>query len=76
MAPKIRPGDREPTSYFQMERARRQLDEPAGNEPGDIPPLPASSPWHHDPVPAEPTVDRTEDGDTVGIPIDQLNRGD
>jgi hypothetical protein len=54
-------GSREATTYFQLERARRQLDEPSENEPGDIPPLPASSPWHHDPCGDEPLIDRSED---------------
>jgi hypothetical protein len=60
-APKTRAGDREPVSYFEMERRRRQLDEPAGNEPSDIPKLPADSPWASDPVGPEPLIDRTED---------------
>jgi hypothetical protein len=48
-----------------MERRRRQLDEPGGNEPGDIPKLPADSPWASDPVGPEPLIDRTEDADFI-----------
>ena len=73
---KIRPGDREPVSYFEMERRRRQLDEPAENVPGDIPKLPPSSPWAADPVGPEPPIDRREDGDIVGYPIDQHDGGE
>jgi hypothetical protein len=61
MPPKTRAGDREPTSYFQLERRRRQLDEPGENEPGDFPALPETSPWSRDPVPDEPTINREED---------------
>jgi hypothetical protein len=67
---KTRPGDREPVSYFEMERRRRQLDEPAENEPGDVPALPETSPWHSDPVGKEPTVDRSCDGDVTGYAVD------
>jgi hypothetical protein len=70
-APKTRPGDREPVSYFEMERRRRQLDEPAENEPGDVPALPPTSPWHHDPVGKEPPIDRSCDGASLGYAVDQ-----
>jgi hypothetical protein len=60
---KQKPGDQtqEPTSYFLLERRRRQLDEDKGSITDDYPQLPASSPWSRDPVPAEPLIDRTED---------------
>jgi hypothetical protein len=68
----LRPGDREPVTYFELER--RKTADP--NEPpsGAIPPLPSSSPWARDPVPDEPTIDRSEDGDgdTMGVDINQL----
>jgi hypothetical protein len=61
----LRPGDREPVTYFELER--RKIADP--NEPPSdtIPPLPPSSPWASDPVGPEPTIDRTEDGDTINI---------
>ena len=40
----------------------------------EIPPLPPSSPWASDPVPDEPLIDRSDDGDEMGVEIDQLNR--
>jgi hypothetical protein len=77
-APKTRPGDREPVTYFELQRRRDATPEPgeaAGDDISKLPPLPASSPWSGNQLP-EPTIDRTEDGDFVGVPIDQLNRGD
>jgi hypothetical protein len=64
--PPLRPGDREPVTFFELAR-RSNAD--LGETPTDnaIPSLPPSSPWHHDPVPDEPTIDRTEDGDTINI---------
>jgi hypothetical protein len=74
---KIRPGDRAPTSYFQLERARRQLDEPGENEVGDFPKLPPTSPWSSaNVIPDEPLVDRREDGDVTGVPTDQHDGGE
>jgi hypothetical protein len=61
----------EPVSYFELERRRAAGETLLGGEPLTTP-LPASSPWHHDPVPAEPTIDRSDDGVAVGTPIDQL----
>ena len=73
---KTRPGDREPTSYFQLERRRRQLDEPVESEAGNFPALPPSSPWSAENViPDEPLIDRREDGDVTGFPIDQHDGG-
>jgi hypothetical protein len=68
----LRPGDREPTTYFELER--QKIADP--NEPpsGAVPPLPSSSPWHRDLVPDEPPIDRTEDGDSMGVAIDDLSR--
>jgi hypothetical protein len=57
-----------PTSYFMLE-ARRQNRETLGGEPP--PKLPKSSPWSSDPCGPEPTINREEDGDTFGTPIDQ-----
>jgi hypothetical protein len=71
-------GSREPVTYFELQRRRDATPEPgeaAGDDIASLPPLPASSPWSGDQLP-EPTIDRTEDGDTVGVAIDQLNRGD
>jgi hypothetical protein len=66
----------EPSTYFQWEQQRRRkLDEQPGTVSDDLshlPPLPASSPWGAGPGPGdEPLVDRREDGDTTGVPIDQ-----
>jgi hypothetical protein len=55
----------EVTTYFQLQRNRDGLPEPGESEPAPVmPPLPPTSPWSHDPVPDEPTIDRREDGDT------------
>jgi hypothetical protein len=64
----------EPTSYFQLER-RRAGDTKLGGEPLTTP-LPTSSPWSGgNPGPGdEPTIDRSEDGDVMGVPLDDLNR--
>jgi hypothetical protein len=62
----------EPISYYQLQRNRDGLPEAGEEKPGDVPALPPNSPWHHDPVPNEPTIDRTDDGDVMGVPIDQL----
>jgi hypothetical protein len=62
--------DKPASTYFDLQRR-------ASANPGEppigtaIPPLPPSSPWASDPVGPEPLIDRTEDADTVGIPIDQ-----
>jgi hypothetical protein len=63
------PPDREPISYFELQRRREGIPEPGEEKPAPvIPALPPTSPWHHDPVPAEPTIDRSqEDGDTINI---------
>jgi len=57
-----------PTSYFTLEERRRSSDLKLGGEP--LPPLPKTH-WSNDPVPDEPTVNREDDGDTFGTPIDQ-----
>jgi hypothetical protein len=70
LQPPLRPGDREAVTYFELEQRRRSLSDdpvPPSGISADIPPLPASSPWASDPVPDEPTIDRTEDGDTINI---------
>jgi hypothetical protein len=57
------------TTYFQLQRNRDGIPEPGEEKPAPVmPTLPPSSPWHHDPVPAEPTIDRSrEDGDTIDM---------
>jgi hypothetical protein len=60
------PIDDRPETFFEVEQRRRKHPElGVGEISGDMkyPRLPASSPWHSDPVPAEEPVDRTEDGD-------------
>ena len=67
--PTTRDGDEsEPSTFFEIEQ-RRLVNPGEGKvSANDIPPLPPSSPWHHDPVPPEPTIDRSiEDGPTVNI---------
>jgi hypothetical protein len=68
--------NREPISLFELERRQRHLEPGAGTISDDFPKLPASSPWHSDPVGKEPAVDRREDGDTTGVPIDQHDGGE
>jgi hypothetical protein len=66
--------EREPVTYFELQR-RQLSSDPAdsGGTSADLPPLPPSSPWAGpDPVGPEPTIDRSEDGDVMGTPIDQL----
>jgi hypothetical protein len=69
LRPPLRPGDREPVTLFELER--RKSAGPGEDTPAlpgaAFPPLPSSSPWARDPVPDEPTIDRTEDGDTINI---------
>jgi hypothetical protein len=58
----------EATTYFQLQRNRDGLPDPDESRPAPVmPPLPPTSPWHHDPVPDEPTINREEDGDTINI---------
>jgi hypothetical protein len=59
----------EVTTYFQVQRNRDSVGEA---KPGDVPKLPPTSPWHHDPCGDEPLIEG--DSNTMGIPIDQLNR--
>ena len=62
--------DNEPevTTYFQLQRNRDGIPEPGEEKVAPVmPALPASSPWHHDPVQDEPTIDRREDGDTTNM---------
>jgi hypothetical protein len=56
-----RPGDREPVTYWELQHRRDKTPEPGEAKPDDFPKLPASSPWSRDPVPKEPTIDRTID---------------
>jgi hypothetical protein len=56
------------TSYFQLEQ-RRGGETKLGGEP--LPPLPKTH-WSNDPVPAEPTIDRSvEDGPTIDINLER-----
>jgi hypothetical protein len=65
----------EATTYFQLQRNRDGLPEPGESKPAPVmPPLPPSSPFASDPCGDEPPVDRSDDGDQMGIEIDQLNR--
>jgi hypothetical protein len=59
-APTI-PTDREPVTYFELQRRRDRTPEPGESNGGDIPKLPADSPWASDPCGPEPLIDRTED---------------
>jgi hypothetical protein len=68
--PKVRAGDREPTTFFQLERARRGLDEPVELEP--VPALPSTSPWSAENVlPDELPIDRRCDGGNGPIEGDE-----
>ena len=63
----------EATTYFQLQRNRDGLPEPGESKPAPVmPPLPPTSPWHHDPCGDEPLVDRSEDSDVMGVAIDHL----
>jgi hypothetical protein len=62
--------DPEPSTYFEIEQ--RRLHNPGEDKVGALPPQPPTSPWATDPVPDEPTIDRSDDGDVMGVPIDQL----
>jgi hypothetical protein len=58
----------EVTTYFQLQRNRDGLPDPGEEKPAPVmPPLPLTSPWHHDPCGDEPPVDGTEDGDFINI---------
>jgi hypothetical protein len=60
-----KPDDPEPSTYFEIEQHR--LQNPGEEKAGGprMPRLPETSPWHHDPVPPEPTINREEDGDFI-----------
>jgi hypothetical protein len=59
----MKPNEREPVSLFELERRKRGLEPGQGTISDDFPKLPGDSPWHHDPVPTEPAINREEDGD-------------
>jgi hypothetical protein len=64
--------DDEPRSYFEFEKRKRANPElGVGAISGNIkyPRLPETSPWASDPVPQEPSVDRSEDAST-GVKTD------
>ena len=58
----------EAVSYFQLE-LRRAGEVKLGGQP--LPPLPATH-WSNDPCGPEPLINREDDGDVMGTPIDQL----
>jgi hypothetical protein len=59
---KPRPGDREPTTYFEIEQRKRS--EPDEAEPTKhYPKLPKNNPWAADLCGDEPLIDRREDAD-------------
>jgi hypothetical protein len=69
------PADDQPTSYFEWQRRADEHPELGGESVINtkLPALPASSPWGSGPGPGdEPTINREEDGDVMGTPIDQL----
>jgi hypothetical protein len=59
----------EATTYFQLQRNRDGIPEPGEEKPAPVmPKLPPESPWAADPVPPEPTIDRSiEDGPFINI---------
>jgi hypothetical protein len=75
MSAPARPGDREPVTYFELQRRRDNTPEPGeatGDDIAKLPPLPASSPWSSaNVIPDEPLVDRTQDSDVLGYAVDQ-----
>jgi hypothetical protein len=75
--PDIGNDDKPASTYFEWQR--RSINNPEkkgeGGDVSSLPAMPASSPWAADPVPPEPLIDRSaEDGDVMGVAIDQLNR--
>ena len=61
---KQRPGDREPTTYFEIEQRKRLNPEPGEDKSDAVPQypkLPKNNPWASDLVGPEPLIDRTED---------------
>ena len=69
----------EPSTYFEIEQQR--LNNPGeskvGNDAASLPPMPASSPWGSGPGPGdELPIDRSEDGDTFGRPLDEHDGGE
>jgi hypothetical protein len=58
-----------PSTYYGWQQ---QLTDDKPNTVHDLPKQPAGSPWAGDPVPAEEPIDRREDSDVMGVPIDQL----
>jgi hypothetical protein len=68
--------DDRPLTYHELQRRLSANPElgPSPIKPGDepLPPLPPESPWAGDPVPDEPLIEG--DSNTMGVPIDQLNR--
>ena len=63
--------DNEPqvTTYYEVQRNRDSVAEAGEAKPGDVPKLPATSPWSaENMIPDEPTVDRSiEDGPFINI---------
>jgi hypothetical protein len=73
MQPKPHDDDPEPSTYFEIEQ--RRLNNPGESKPGNLPPLPASSPWGSGPQPGrEPFVDRSEDAANGGPNILEVDQ--
>jgi hypothetical protein len=72
MSPTPNDRDDEPLTYFGFERRKRanpELGVGAISDNMKYPRLPETSPWASDPVPAEPSVDRSEDA-SIGVKTD------
>jgi hypothetical protein len=70
--------DDRPLTYFELQRRLSANPElgPSPPKPGDeqLPPLPPDSPWAGDPVGPEPLINRTEDGDTTGSSMTEVDQ--
>jgi hypothetical protein len=65
--------DDEPRTFFEIEQ--RRLNNPGESKPGDLPPLPANSPWGSGPAPGrEELIDRREDAATGGPNILEVDQ--
>jgi hypothetical protein len=63
--------DDEPRTYFEFEQRKRANPElgVGAIDTNKVPWLPASSPFAADPVPPEPSIDRSEDA-SIGVKTD------
>jgi hypothetical protein len=65
----------EVTTYFQLQRNRDSVSEVGEAKPGDVPKLPATSPWSaENMIPDEPLIDRSEDAATGGPNILEVDQ--